>query len=163
MNRSGSAGYSLVAVLLGIALTSIVLVSIGQLVDLGTRRSAGPEIEMQALAVAEALLEEIVSLPLRDPDDAQLCGTPEPARGLYDDVCDFRGFNRAAADGLLVGAAGPAAFAVQVEVITSALAGFHPQCESPGGRPRCARIEVLVTPPSGRAQTLSAHVVDADD
>ena len=126
MNRPGSAGYSLVAVLLGIALTSIALVSTGRLIDLGTRRSAGPEIEMQTLAVAEALLEEIVSLPLRDPDDAQLCGTAEPARALYDDVCDFRDFNRAVADGLLVGAAGPAAFAVQVAVTTSALAGFHP-------------------------------------
>ena len=75
-------------VVLGIGLSSILLVMNR---NIGT--SSDPLIQHQAIAIAEAYLEEILSKPFVDPDGVD----GETTRNLFDDVDDY---NSPVVDGL---------------------------------------------------------------
>ncbi len=153
-------GQALAGAVLALAVTATLLGLLGLLVEASVRRSAEPEIARQALAIAEATLEEILARPLRDPLSGALCAPPPPLREDFDDVCDYDGLNEPAARGLAASlGTSPGAFALAVAVESGGLDAFHPDCGTPG---RCARIRVEVTPPSGRPVALAAIAVDAD-
>jgi MSHA pilin protein MshD len=87
-------GVNLVELLIAIVIISIastgVLLVYAQVVG----HSADPMIQQQALAVAEAYLDEILARPVDDPDAPELGGpgTPEEAaRSQFDDVKDYWG------------------------------------------------------------------------
>lgn len=154
-------GYSLIGAIIGLTIAAVLLSMLSIIIDVSLRRSAGPQIEIQALNVAEAYLEEILSLPLRDPDSGTLCPSAPVTRDDFNDVCDYRDFNEAVARGISAAlVSGPGQFSVSVSVLTDNLAVFHPDCDS--ATPRCARITVNVTPPTGPDVSLSAYAVDVD-
>lgn len=81
-------GFSLVEVIVLIVVVSAALVGMLIIFQTSTRSSADPQVQKQALAVAEALLDEIL-LASYDP----LPGTG--ARADFDDVDDYAGYTTA--------------------------------------------------------------------
>jgi len=81
-------GFSLIEVIVLIVVVSAALVGVLIIFQTSTRASADPQVQKQALAVAEALLDEIL-LASYDP----LPGTG--ARVDYDDVDDYAGYSTA--------------------------------------------------------------------
>jgi MSHA pilin protein MshD len=65
-------GVSLVELIIFIVVVGVAVVGVLAAINLGTRTSADPMVQKQALAIAEALLEEVQLQPFTycDPDDA---------------------------------------------------------------------------------------------
>jgi MSHA pilin protein MshD len=98
-------GATLIELVATITITAIALVTLIALTSTSTQRSADPMIREQALAVAQAYLEEITRKGFCDPDvaadcvaactGAGACGNAActvsegGSRGQYDDVCDY--------------------------------------------------------------------------
>lgn len=72
MPYSGQRGISLVELVVFIAIISVGLAGILGVINFTTRASADPLAQKQALAIAEAYLEEVLAMPFTycDPDDA---------------------------------------------------------------------------------------------
>jgi MSHA pilin protein MshD len=98
------AGATLIELVTGIVIISIALAVLFSLTSHSTRRSVDPMIQVQAGAVAQSYLEEIMEKPFCDPDLASdcvaactgagacgnaACTASEGARALFDDVCDY--------------------------------------------------------------------------
>lgn len=66
-------GFTLIELIVFIVIVSVGLAGVLTILNQTTSRSADPMIRKQALAVAEALLEEVMAKPFTwcDPDDAQ--------------------------------------------------------------------------------------------
>src|SRR4051812_34509340 len=64
-------GLSLIELVLFITIVSVAVVGLLQVMNLNTRHSVDPLLQKQALAIAEALLEEVEMMPFTicDPDD----------------------------------------------------------------------------------------------
>ena len=122
------------------------------LVDTTTRRSADPMLERQALAIAEAYLEEILLKDYVDPDTGTLCPTAEADRSLYDNVCDYHGLDDSGArnqSGTAI--AGLDGYRVQIVVDTTATLGTL------SGSGDVVRVDATVTDPQGRIVALSSY------
>lgn len=100
------AGATLIELVTGIVIVSIALAVLFSLTSQTTQRSVDPMIQVQAGAVAQAYLEEIMEKSFCDPDLASdcvaactgagacgnaACTTPEASRAVFDDVCDYDG------------------------------------------------------------------------
>lgn len=72
--RSVSHGFTLVELVLLIVVVALALNALLAVFTQATRASADPQIQRQALAIAESLLEEVELMPFTwcDPDDAQV-------------------------------------------------------------------------------------------
>ncbi|MCB1801831.1 MAG: pilus assembly protein MshD [Gammaproteobacteria bacterium] len=93
MQRAGrQRGATIIELVITITIISISLTSVMMVVANTTRTSADPMIRTQALSIANAYLEEILSQSLIDPAGADL-GGPEPGevRATFDDVNDYHG------------------------------------------------------------------------
>lgn len=136
-------GISLVELIVFIAIISVGLAGILGVMNYTTRASADPLAQKQALAIAEAYLEEALAMPFTycDPDDpaaadaldATACATPEnigaeggETRGgvqPFDNVSDYAALPVAAPaniDGTAIGGLGT--YQVAVAVVQNALA-----------------------------------------
>ena len=160
-------GISLVELVVFIGIISVGLAGILGVMNFTTRASADPLVQKQALAIAEAYLEEILAMPFTycDPDDpaaadAQVTGDcaipdalgiegpgPEARAGAspFDNVSDYAALPLAApanVDGTPIG--GLEAYRVAVAVVQEALAA------NTGTVPAAAslRIRVTVTGPN---------------
>ena len=109
-------------VVLGIAASAIMGVYISTI-----RTSADPMIQQQAVAIAEAYLEEIQLKAFADPTQAETGGSEAgETRSTYDDVQDYDGLNDVGArDQNNNAIAALAAFDVQVDVTGRALTGTN--------------------------------------
>lgn len=93
----GQRGVTLVELILSIVIISLAVTGLFPLLSMTTRHSADPMIQHQAVAIAEAYLEEVMLLPFDEFDASGTAEGPlgidagETARGLYDDVNDYRG------------------------------------------------------------------------
>lgn len=127
-------GFTLVELIVLIVVVAVALVGVLIVFQTAVRSSADPQVQKQALAVAEALLDEI----LLNSYDA-LPGTG--ARANYDDVDDYNGYSTAGGIVDINGAAVPglSAYNVSVAVATTALSGVA----------EAKRITVTVTGPHG--------------
>jgi len=120
-------------VVIGVAVGGVLLVY-QQVVS----RSADPVLREQAVAIAEAYLEEITLKPFLDPDSGADCPVPEVNRALYDNVCDYNALtDNGARDQNNNPIAGLDQYVVQVTVVDEALNGI-PASQS-------KRIDVRVT------------------
>ena len=80
-------GLSLVEVILTIVIISGSLAGIFGVMNLTNKHSADPVIQQQAIAIAESYLEEILLLPVNDPDGINLGET----RANFDNIDDYNG------------------------------------------------------------------------
>jgi len=78
-------GATLVELIITIIIISIALSGILSVVNLTTRHSADPMVQHQAIAIAESYLEEILLLPIADPDGINSGET----RANFDNINDY--------------------------------------------------------------------------
>lgn len=128
-------------VIIGIAVTALLLAY-----STTVSKSADPMIRTQALSVAEAYLDEILSKHFTDPDGID----GEGARSLYDDVDDYNGLSGTPSrpDGTLMGLPD---YVVSIAVGADNLNGIA----------GALRVDVTVThTPSGEQTVLSGYRTD---
>lgn len=165
-----SRGVSLVELIVFIVIVSVGIVGILGVMNFTTRASADPLIQKQALAIAEAYLEEVLAMPYTycDPDDpaaataqsALGCAIPEnigveggeTRAGVppFDNVSDYHGFAGAPAN--VDGTAIPTLAAYQVAIALT-------QQNMTNAVPAAAtlRVTVTVTGPGNSTVTLDGY------
>ncbi|MBW3568091.1 MAG: pilus assembly protein MshD [Proteobacteria bacterium] len=148
--RKAALGFSFIElvislVVIGIAVTGVLLVftqTVGS--------SADPLIRQQALAIAEAYLDEVISKHYDDPDGVD----GEGARAAFDDIDDYSGLNEAPTRGTGAAVAELAAYTVNVIVGGATSIG-------PGGNQAVARLITVTVSHSGATViTLSGFRTD---
>ncbi len=93
--RRSHTGVTLVELILSIVVIVLAVVGVFPLMSTIDRHSADPMIRHQAVAIAEAYLEEVMLLPFDEFAASGAAEGPvgidagETARGLYDDVNDY--------------------------------------------------------------------------
>ena len=143
---------SLVEIVVAMVIIAISLTGTLMLVDTTTRRSADPMLERKATSIAESYLEEALQKNYLDPTDGTLCPTPEGARALFDNVCDFNGLDDAGARDQSGNAiTGLDGYRVQVSVDPAANLGTL------FGSSEVLRVDITVTDPTGRPLALSGY------
>lgn len=165
--RHRQGGATLLELIVSIVVISIGLAGVLVVMDRNTRASADPVIRHQAVAIAEAYLEEILLKDFCDPNNANPC-TPGNAPGNaaslcfvcpvaevnrvdFDNVCDYNGrTDNGARDQLNAPIAGLGGYTVQTNVSTNGSLGALT-----GGACEVLQVDVSVTPPSGPAIALS--------
>jgi MSHA pilin protein MshD len=154
--RRSRAGFTLVELIVAIAIVGIAVAAAMSAVVTITRHSADPMTRQQAQLIAEAYLEEILLKRFYDPNTGTVCPAPEGTRGEYNNVCDYRNI-AAQAPASQTGTAIAALAAYQVTVTVSPNPGDATAAVSlgplsndyGGGFIRVLRVDVVVTgPPS---------------
>ena len=78
-------GFTLVELIVSIVVIAVAVTGVLLAVQFSTRHSADPMIRQQAVAIADAYMEEIMLQPYEDP------GGSDSGRSTYDDVFDYNG------------------------------------------------------------------------
>lgn len=165
-------GATLVELVVSIVVISIGLAGILIVMDRNTRASGDPMVQHQAIAIAEAYLEEILLKDFCDPDNAvscqpgnapgsancNVCPPAELNRADFDNVCDYNNRTDDGARDQMNQPHGLDAYRVRTDVFTddtlNGLAGAS--CE-------VLRVGVSVTGPGNIAYTLSGYRTNDDE
>jgi len=152
-------GFTLAEVLLASAILSFITIGVVQAVTAGQARTLDALKRARADALAEVLLEEILSKPYADPDEAGAIGPEgdESARGDFDNVDDYHNYLESA--GALADHAGtayPNAFqvfdrSVAIVATTNTIADL-------GGDHTGLQVTVTVSEPAGRTWVVERFV-----
>ncbi len=145
-------GFTIIEALFAVAVLALVVGGLTQAVVSGQALTYNALHESRAVALAEALMEEIRARPTADPDGDTALGPDvgETERGAFDAVDDFHGLAEDGTDRLLdsAGTAYPETFqmferrvSVGRETVDAGLFGSR----------AVMRVEVRVSEPSGRA------------
>lgn len=143
---------SLIELVIAIAVVSIALSGTLLVINDAVRHSADPMLERQAIAIGESYLEEIVQKSFLDPDDGTVCPAPEGARPLYDNVCDYDGFDEMGArdqTGRVI--VGLENYRIQISIDTSANLGAI------AGSAEVLRVDATITDALGRPLLISGY------
>jgi MSHA pilin protein MshD len=95
-------GVTLIELVLSMVIISIALTGIFSVITLTVSHSADPVVNYQAIAIAEAYMDEILAQSYTDPDG----GSTGETRASFDDVGDYNGLADAGAhnqQGALIG------------------------------------------------------------
>lgn len=150
MNMSKQSGTTLIELVVAIVIISIAASAILGVMTMNIGHSADPMIRHQAVAIAEAYLEEIALRSFADPDGVD----GEASRDLFDDVDDYDGLvDVGARNQFDVALAGLDDYTVTVAVAPSSAL---PSIASGD----LFRIDVTVTHPLGIDFTVSAYRAD---
>lgn len=86
-------GLTLIELIMFIIIITVGLMGILSVMNITTKSSADPVIRKQAMAMAEAVLEEVLSKNYCDPDlvPPSCVVSREASRDLYDDIADYDG------------------------------------------------------------------------
>ena len=169
--RPGQRGLSMLELLVFIVVVGLALGSLASLLAQTLRPSADPQMQRQALAIAESLLDEVTQLPFSwcDPDDplvasvtsAAECTTLPEALGpeagesrfgalRFDNVNDFDGYTmNGIVDAAGVAVDALAAYSASVQVTPVSLGGI--------ASGEVLRITVTVTGSGGLRVSLDAY------
>ncbi len=145
----GDAGITLIELIVAMVVISVALTGILLVINYTTRNSADPVLRHQAIAIAEAYMEEITLKNFTDPDV-----DGEGSRALFDDVDDYDGLvDNGAVDQNGNAITGLGNYTVSVDVA--------PQPYGPAGSTvNGLRIDVTVTDPAGVSLTLTGYRAD---
>lgn len=141
---SNKRGVTLIELIIAMVVISVALVGVMSVINYTTRHSADPVLRQQAIAIAEAYMEEITLKNYFDPDT-----DGEASRALYDDVDDYNGLSDSGArdqNGNAI--SGLEHYAVNVSVQTQ---NYGPSGSEVSG----LKIDVTVTDPAGESLILS--------
>ncbi|WP_262967013.1 type IV pilus modification PilV family protein [Methylobacter psychrophilus] len=83
------AGVTLIELILSMLIISIAVTGVFSVINLTVSHSADPVVQYQAIAIAEAYLEEILLQSFTDPNGTNAGET----RASYDNVADYNGLN----------------------------------------------------------------------
>jgi MSHA pilin protein MshD len=118
MSMRRQAGTTLIELVISIVIVSIAVSAVLMVFSMNVGYSADPMIRYQAVAIAEAYLEEISLKAFADPGG----GDGEASRDLYDDVDDYHGLvNVGARNQFDAALPGLSDYTVSVTVTQSAL------------------------------------------
>lgn len=164
---SKTSGASLVELVVSIVVISVGIVGILAVMTKNASTSGDPVVQHQALAIAEAYLEEIQLKDFCDPDNATpctpgnapgsanciVCPAAEVSRANFDNVCDYNGrTDTGARDQNNNAIAGLSSYTVRTDVFTNdSLNGLT------GANCQVLRIDVRVTGPGGTDITVSGY------
>jgi prepilin-type N-terminal cleavage/methylation domain-containing protein len=86
--------FTLMEVLIASTVLSLCVLAITQLVSSGQMQTYDALHRDRAIALAEALLEEMIALPYADPEGAEALGPDagETGRSTFDNIDDFHGY-----------------------------------------------------------------------
>ena len=154
-------GFSLVELVLAIAIMGIALAGAVAIFSVTARHSADPMVQQQAQLIAEAYLDEILLKRFYDPDTETVCPTTLPgkeaSRGAYDNVCDYNGINEAPTNQFGTVIALPGTYSVQVTVADSGVSLNGLDNTTPTSQIRVLLVTVSVAGPGGVSVTLNAY------
>lgn len=137
-------GVTLIELIVAMVVVSIALAGVLMVINFTTLHSADPVLRHQAIAIAEAYMEEITLKNFTDPD-----ADGEGNRALYDDVDDYNGLtDNGARDQNDNAIAGLGGYTVTVAVQNQ---NYGPA----GGQVAGLQIDVTVTDPAGESLTLT--------
>lgn len=124
-NRVRQRGVTLVELVISIVVIGVAVAGVLAMYKQAVGRSADPMLQEQAVAIAEAYMEEITLKSFLDPDTGTVCPAHEASRANYDNVCDYKGLSDTGARDQSGGApiAGLEQYNVQVSVSNVALNG----------------------------------------
>ncbi len=143
-------GISLIEIIVFIIVVGIAVAAVTEVFSTATRANADPLLRRQALAVAQALMEEISYKEFSNPPNG-FTGPYTPVnRGKFDDVMDYNGF---AMDGIayLDGTPIPGLGLYRV------LVAVAPAAFGPVPTPQGWKITITVTDPSGEELVLDGY------
>lgn len=105
-NARRQGGFTLIEVLIASAVLAFVVAALAHAVVAGQMQTADSLHAMRGAALAEAMMEEILSKPYADPEGATTLGPDagESARSSFDNMDDYHGYTEAA--GAVVDASG---------------------------------------------------------
>lgn len=144
-------GFTLVEMVMAIAIISVGIGGVMLVFVVALSRSADPQRQQQAVAIAEGYLDEILSRRYDDPDGVT---TVEATRALYDDIGDYAGLTDTQPldqDGNAL----PGLETYRVEVRVQPAGAFGPSGQTVTAR----RIDVRVVSPPLVDMTISAYKI----
>ena len=166
-------GTTLVELVVFIVVLGLGLAGVMQVFTTAVRNSADPQVQRQALAIAESLMEEVQLMPFTycDPDDANVetatsgagCATLAEAVGpeagetrfatpQFDNVNDYHGYSMASiVDITNTAVAGLTGYSASVSVAAAALGSITAASGD------ALRITVTVSGPNGATATLDGY------
>lgn len=142
-------GVTLIELIVAMVVITVALAGILSVINYTTRHSADPVLRHQAIAIAEAYMEEICLKSFADPD-----ADGEVSRDLYDDVDDYNGLSDTGArdqNGNAI--TGLENYSVAVTVLSQ---NYGPT----GNQVPGLRVAVTVTDPAGESLTLAGFRAD---
>jgi len=152
MNRpfwNKQSGFTLVELIVAMVVISVALIGVMSVINYTTLHSADPVLRQQAIAIAEAYMEEITLKNYADPD-----ADDEVSRALFDDVDDYNGLADSGAHDQNGNAiSGLENYSVSVSV---AAQNYGPSGLEIAG----LKIDVTVTDPAGENLTLTGYRTD---
>lgn len=95
---NGQRGVTLIETLIASAILAFAVAAISQSISAGQMQTYAALNQMRGMALVEAMMEEIQSLPYADPEGATTAGPDagETSRALFDNSDDFHGYTEAA-------------------------------------------------------------------
>ncbi len=147
-------GTTLVEMVITIMVVSIAIAGVLTVININARTSADPMTEHQAITIAEAYLEEVLTREFHDPDGTAV----SEGRSTYDNVADYNGLlDTGAKDQNGNAITGLEEYTVEVQVTSEALSGIPDTISAT----YVLRVQVTVTPPrGGQPVTLSGYRTD---
>ncbi|NCO53260.1 MAG: prepilin-type N-terminal cleavage/methylation domain-containing protein [Deltaproteobacteria bacterium] len=150
-------GVTLVELVITMVIISIAVAGVMTVINSTILHSADPVLRQQAIAIAEAYMEEITLKNYLDPDDDQLCPGAEANRKLFDNICDYNGLNNNGARSQ----SDPSTVIVPNYTVTVVVASENFGPTAPAGvQVAGLKINVTVTDPAGESLTLSGYRTD---
>ena len=147
-------GATLVELVVSIVVISVGLAGVLVVMERTTRTSGDPMVQYQAIAIAEAYLEEALLKEFNDPD-----GVGGETRVTFDDVNDYNGLtDNGAIDQNGQAIVGLEQYRVTMTVTAEAFNAVGPAPAVPVASAR--RVQVTVTPPFGSAIVMGAWRFD---
>jgi len=153
-------GFTLAEVLLAAAVLAVAVIAITQAVVAGQAASYAALHDSRGLALAEALMEEIVALPYDDPDGGGGLGPEagENDRTQFDNADDFDGYEESIGDVVdVAGNAYPVTFERFSREVT---ASFDTNSTADFGDVDGLTVTVTVTDDKGRVWTISRFIAE---
>lgn len=150
LSRYHHQGTTLIELVISIVVIGIALAGILLVMNRNIGTSADPLIQHQAIAIAEAYLEEILEKPFIDPQAPD----GEASRNLYDDIDDYNAIvSQVPQDQNGNPIAGLGSYAVTVNVVNEAIGPAGNQ--APSGQ--AFRVTVSVLTPTGATLQISGY------
>ena len=139
-------GMTLIELIVAMVVISVALAGVMSVINYTTLHSADPVLRQQAIAIAEAYMEEITLKNYSDPD-----ADGEGSRALFDDVDDYNGL----ADSGAVDQNGNAITGLENYSVSVSVT---PQNYGPSGNTVSGlKIDVTVTDPAGESLILTGY------
>ncbi|MBD1401410.1 type IV pilus modification PilV family protein [Pelovirga terrestris] len=159
--KNNQQGLTLIELIVVMIVISVALVGVMSVINYTTRHSADPVLRHQAIAIAEAYMEEIALKEFRDPDTGDVCPAKEASRDRYDNVCDYNGLDDEGARNLITPdepIEGLGGYHVWVTISKQRITadGFVADSSSNDA----LRIDVTVKNPAGEEITLTSYRTD---